>query len=447
MTRRVAVIGGGLAGLSAAVRLADAGADVTVLEARPRLGGATYSFTRDGLRLDNGQHVFLRCCTAYRAFLDRLGVAGLTTLQPRLDVTVLRAGRRPARLCRAALPAPLHLGPALLGYAALPAADRARAARAALAMRRLDPRDPAVDGRSFGSWLAEQGQSPAAVAALWELVTVATLNLPADQASLGLAAKVVQTGLLEHADAADLGYSAVPLGRLHGLAAENVLDRAGAQVRTRAKVTGLARDAAGGWLVGLGDRVLAADAVVLAVPHPAAARLCPPGALDRLDAVRGLGESPIVNCHVVYDRPVLDRPFAAALDSPVQWIFDRTGAAGLDGGQYLALSLSAADAWIDASVATLRATMTPALAALIPRARRARVTAFHVTRERAATFRQSPGTLVARPPQATRLPGLALAGAWTNTGWPATMESAVRSGNAAADVVLAASPTREAISR
>ncbi len=435
---RVIVVGGGLAGLSAAVRLADRGADVTVLEARPRLGGATHSFNRDGLTLDNGQHVFLRCCTAYRGFLDRLGVASLTTMQPRLDVSVLRPGAPAARLRRANLPAPAHLGPALLGYAALPPADRARAVRAALAMRRLDPRDPAVDGRSFGSWLAEHGQSAGAVAALWELVTVATLNLPADQASLGLAAKVVQTGLLDQCDAADIGYAAVPLGRLHGEAAERALTRAGAVVLPRTKASGLARDAAGGWLVRAGEQLLAADAVVLAVPPRAALGLLPPGAVDDPDGIAGLGESPIVNCHVVYDRPVLEAPFAAALDSPVQWVFDRTQAAGLAQGQYLAVSLSAADAWIDAPVATLRATMTPALAALIPRARRARVTAFHVTRERAATFRQSPGTLAARPGQRTRLPGLALAGAWTDTGWPATMEGAVRSGDAAADALRAA---------
>src|SRR3954468_8090224 len=176
MTQAV-VVGGGLAGISAALRLADAGCRVTLLEAKPKLGGLTHSFRRGDLDVDNGQHVFMRCCTSYRAFLDRLGVTGLTTLQPRLDVAVVRGsdGMR-ARLRRDALPAPLHLARSLSGYAVLPVADRARAVRGALAMRRVDRDDPRTDDRSFGSWLAAHGQTPATTDALWDLVGVATMN-------------------------------------------------------------------------------------------------------------------------------------------------------------------------------------------------------------------------------------------------------------------------------
>jgi uncharacterized protein with NAD-binding domain and iron-sulfur cluster len=182
-----------------------------------------------------------------------------------------------------------------------------------------------------------------------------------------------------------------------------------------------------------------ADAVVLAVPHEAAARLIPPGALPDATVAgwAGLGASPIVNVHVIYDRPVTGLPFAAAVDSPVQWVFDRTRISGLDRSspgkaQYLAISLSAADEYVDVPAATLREEFVPALAALFPAAREARVTEFFVTRERRATFRQAPGTARLRPGPGTRLPGLVLAGAWTDTGWPDTMESAVRSGLAAA---------------
>lgn len=442
MTARVVVVGGGLAGLSAAVAAADASADVTVLEARPRLGGATSSFPRGELWIDNGQHVFLRCCTAYRGFLRRLGVEHLTTLQPKLDVPVLvaAAGARPAapaRLRRATLPlpAPLHLAPTLLRYRALPLSERLRAGLAARALGRLDPRDPAVDGRTFGSWLAEHAQGAAATAALWELLTVATLNLPAADASLGLAATVVRMGLLKRADAGDIGQATVPLQELHGDAAVAALRAVGARVRTGAKVTGLA-PAAEGWVVTTADGPVPADAVVLAVPPPAAATLLPPGALPAPARLRDLGGSPIVNVHVVFDRPVLPDPFVAVVGSPVQWVFDRTRPSGLRTGQYLAISLSAADEWIEVPVAQLRALFVGELRRLFPAARAARVVQVLVTRERAATFRQAPGTQALRPGPRTELPGLALAGAWTDTGWPATMEGAVRSGLAAARVAL-----------
>ncbi len=181
--------------------------------------------------------------------------------------------------------------------------------------------------------------------------------------------------------------------------------------------------------------------MVLAVPHEMAARLIPSGALPEATVAgwAGLGASPIVNVHVIYDRKVTDLPFAAGVDSPVQWVFDRTRISGLDrlsdsasGAQYLAISLSAADGYVDVPAAQLREQFVPALAELFPAAREAQVTEFFVTRERRATFRQAPGTAKLRPPAATNLPGLVLAGAWTATGWPDTMESAVRSGLSAA---------------
>ena len=182
--------------------------------------------------------------------------------------------------------------------------------------------------------------------------------------------------------------------------------------------------------------------VVLAVPAETAAALIPDGALPRpASTLQALGQSPIVNVHVHYDRTVLDEPFVAGVGTPVQWMFDRTGPSGTAAGQYLALSLSAADEYVDRSVSDLRGQFLPAIERLLPRARQARVLDFFVTRERAATFRPAPGTAALRPGPVTRLPGLFLAGAWTATGWPATMEGAVRSGVAAADAALAFLPS------
>ncbi len=436
--RRVVVVGGGLAGLSAALACVDGGARVTLLEARPRLGGATFSFRREGLSVDNGQHVFVRCCTAYRGFLRRVGAEGRTFLQPRMAIPVLSPAGRVGWLRRNRLPAPLHLGRSLAAYPHLRPAERARAGLAALALGRMEA-SRTLDGRTFGDWLHERGQSPRAIEHLWNLIALPTLNLPADQASLALAVKVFRTGLLDASDAGDVGYATVPLSEVHADPARDVLAASGATVRLRAAVRAVEVDAEGGGLAVLtdGERV-DADVVVLAVPHEEAAALLPPGAVADPSALRALGHSPIVNVHVVYDRRVMSFPFAAGVDSPVQWVFDRTAQSGLTdgGGQYLAISLSGAAAEIEERTADLRERFVPALAALFPPARRATVRSFFVTREPAATFRQAPGTAALRPGPITGVPGLFLAGAWTDTGWPATMEGAVRSGVAAASAAL-----------
>jgi hypothetical protein len=286
----------------------------------------------------------------------------------------------------------------------LSTADRARVIRGALALRLLDPTDRSLDAQTFGAFLRSHGQNDATIQAMWSIVATATLNLAPDDASLALAAKVFRTGLLDHAPAADVGYAAVPLGDLHSTAAASALTAAGVEVHT-----GRAVDSLDGGLVRAGDRTISADAVVLAVPHHDAGPLVTPATGSRFAA---MGTSPIVNVHVVYDRKVTDLAFAAAVDSPVQWFFDRTDSSGLrrvhPRGQYLAVTVSAADAVVNA----------------------------FVTRERNATFRQAAGSWALRPAPTAGPDGVWLAGAWTDTGWPDTMESAVRSGIAAAEAAL-----------
>ncbi|MEU6527479.1 hydroxysqualene dehydroxylase HpnE [Streptomyces sp. NPDC046924] len=440
--RHAVVIGGGLAGVTAALALADAGVRVTLLEGRPRLGGLAFSFQRGDLTVDNGQHVYLRCCTAYRWFLDRIDGAALAPLQNRLDVPVLDAdrpaGRRLGRLRRDALPVPLHLGRSLATYPHLSLVERAGVVRAALALKRLDLADPALDDQDFGSWLAAHGQSARAVEALWDLVGVATLNAVAGDSSLALAAMVFKTGLLSDPGAADIGWARVPLGDLHDRLARKALDSAGVRTELRTRVTSVSPHGEAGWSVEVPGETIEADAVVLAVPQREAHDLLPTGALDEPERLLSIGTAPILDVHVVYDRKVLTRPFFAALGSPVQWVFDRTEASGLRQGQYLAVSQSVAQNEIDEPVATLRARYLPELERLLPRARGAGVRDFFVTRERTATFAPAPGVGRLRPGARTKAPGLYLAGAWTATGWPATMEGAVRSGVDAADAALSA---------
>jgi monoamine oxidase len=520
-SRHVVIIGGGLAGITAAIELREAGHEVTLLEARPWLGGATCSFSRGGLAIDNGQHVFLRCCTAYRDLLARLGVTGSVSIQDRFDVTVLSPGGQ-ARLRRSGLPGPLHMAGALARYSFLSPASRLRVARAALAMRFANPARPELDRARLGDWLGARGQRETARRRLWDMFIVSTLNIAGDEANVGLAATVIKTALLGRRDAADIGIPAISLGDLHGKAAAALLGRLGADVQLGAKAISVEPDAAGGFRVrvvsgaddrggrgpgavqpgdaesgiaaggnggadtaagvnsgadtatagsgsadtaaaggngspdatasgaghrpadllagdllsgDLAGRVLRADAVILAVPASTAARLMPAGQAAAAVSWAGLGTSPIVNVHVIYDRRVTRLPFAAGVDSPVQWVFDKTRQAGLPAGQYLAVSLSAADEYVEVPAARLREQFLPALEDLFPAARDARVTDFFVTRERRATFRQAPGCGALRPGAVTSLRGLVLAGAWTDTGWPDTMEGAVRSGLTAVQAV------------
>jgi squalene-associated FAD-dependent desaturase len=466
----VLVIGGGLAGISAAIQLREAGAAVTLLESRAWLGGATCSFTRGDLVIDNGQHVFLRCCTSYRDLLARLGMAGSVALQDRFDVTVLTPGRQ-ARLRRSSLPAPLHMTGALARYGLLSPAERLKVGRAALALRFADPADPRLDGQRLGDWLGARWQGEQARRRLWDLFIISSLNIAGDDAATGLAAKVIKTALLESKDAADIGVPSIPLGELHGQAAARLLARLGADVRLSTKAVSIepvAPGRPGGFRVRAlatgddadrrlgaaqtapgaaadedddsapaaeGGEVLTADAVVLAVPSWIAAKLAPPQLAGAAQWAQ-LGISPIINVHVRYDRRVTRLPFAAGLDSPVQWVFDKTRSAGVDTGQYLAVSLSAADEYVDVPAGRLREQFLPALEQLFPAAKDASVLDFFVTRERRATFRQGPGSGRLRPAAGTAVPGLALAGAWTETGWPDTMEGAVRSGQNAAEHII-----------
>ncbi len=439
----VAVVGGGLAGCAAALACADAGARVTLLEARARLGGATYSFEHNGLWFDNGQHVYLRCCTYYIEFIRRIGADQMVTLQPRLRIPVVHPERGVGWLRRARLPAPLHLAGSILTYPHLTRRERLSFARAALALRRLDLSDARLDDRTFGDWLREHGQSAQAIEGLWDLITLPTLNAPSRQASLWLAAMVFQTGLLSDPGAADIGYTKVPLGRAHGDRAAAALAEAGVDVRLNASVARITTSPDGRVSVAQSGGMLDADAVILAVPHQQVGSMLPAGAHPKAARFEELGAMPIVNLHVVYDRPVMPYPFAAGVGTPVQWVFDRTAHAGLTEGQCLAVSQSGAEDIARLPTDELRRRFLPELARLFPAAADAKVMDFTVTREHAATFRQTPGTRALRPGPTTNLPRVFLAGAWTDTGWPATMEGAVRSGvRAARESLLAIGQTR-----
>jgi squalene-associated FAD-dependent desaturase len=428
----VVVCGGGLAGIAAAVEAATRGAAVTLVERRPFLGGKAFSFADPGggPDLDNGQHVFLGCCTAYLALLRRLGVIHQVALQPRMHVPVRDRAGRTGALTAAPLPAPLHSGPSFARFPHLGPRARARAAAALTHLAALGPRGrDALDDVSFADWLRAHGQDDDAIARFWDLIVLPTCNDRSDRVSAALAAFVFVEGLMRTRAGGAVGWSRVGLTQLVDGPARRALAAAGARV-----VCGQAVVAAGpdGVETSTGERI-PADRVVLALPPGRVRAACP----EALPEDPGLGSSPIVNVHLWLDRPVMEGPFVAVVDSPVQWVFNRNEVGGEPGpGQHLALSLSGAHDEMGVPRAALAARMAEEVRQVFPAARAATLLRTAVVKEAAATFAAAPGQAARRPGPVSPVPGVALAGTWTATGWPATMEGAVRSGLLAAHTVL-----------
>lgn len=432
----ILIIGGGLAGITAALDCAEAGAQVTLMEVRPRLGGAAFSFTRNGLELDNGQHVFLRCCFAYRALLERLGSERRVRIQNRLEIPVLSPGCKTQILRRSNLPAPAHLGRALLRYRRLGLSQRLRAARTALCIDGLQLHESRLEEQTFGRWLTEHGSDEATIDALWELIALPTLNLRAREASAALCAFVFKTALLQNAAGGDIGFHERPLSEILGAPALDALRKAGVGVKLSCGAERI-EQSTGAFEISTAKESISARAVILAIPHQRASTLLEGMIGERAQSFARLGRSPILNLHLIYDRQVCEHGFAAGIATPVQYLFDRSKAAGLTDGQYLAISISGADEDEHLSSQRLRERYLPAMERILPRARHAKLEDFIVTREHAATFRAKPGTTALRPGPKTTVKGLTLAGSWTATGWPATLEGAVLSGHSAAASALA----------
>ena len=435
---RIAVIGAGLSGLAAACELADRGHTVEILERRPWAGGATYSFADParGPDIDNGQHVFMRCTTAYRAFLRRLGTANLTWRQPRLRVPVFDARGRRSDIWAASLPAPFHLAPSFARYRHLSVSQKAAVARGVLAISRVDEGGRAdLNAVGFGDWLRARGQSAETIRDFWDFFLTPTLNCGAERSSAGQALFVLQEGFLRDARASALGVPAVGLSELHVDPAVRYIEDRGGHVATRSAVTGFRTEGGRVTAVGLtGGEARSFDAYVAALPPWRLAPLIPEALRERepFAGLRRFESASILNLHVWFDRPVADFAFAAFAGSDLQWVFNRTriGEEGEGQGQHLVVSVSDPGPLFDLDKAALERHFVPLLRAALPGAAAAAVTHFRAVKEPEATFVPSPG--LSRPGPRTPLANLYLAGAYTDTGWPATMESAVRSGLAAA---------------
>jgi len=440
--RHVAVVGGGFAGLAAAVRLARRGVRVTVLERRPFLGGRTYSFTHPatGEVLDNGPHVLMGAYTEALDFLAEIGAADKAAVQPRLHVAMAHPALGMGAVSAPAVPGPLQAPAALLRYGLLPPADRARLFIGALRLAARPRRRLA--GETVAQALAAVGQSEAACERFWHPLAIATLNEAPEVAAAAPFVAVLRRGFFAGARAARFVVSRVPLSELYTTDARALVERAGGRVLLGAPVIGLAleTDRVRGVVLRDGG-VLDADAIILAVPCAALLRLLPAALRGEapFQALAGMGTSPIVSTHLWLDRPVAwGSAFLGLLRSRAQWLFDCGPTSA--GGHRLASVTSGARFWDEASDEAIAREVMDDARAVLPALRGAECVRAHVIRERHATLSLTPDADARRPSVETQIPNLFLAGDWVQTGLPATIEGAVQSGRRAAELALATRP-------
>ncbi len=448
MSEPVVVIGGGFAGLSAAVRLADAGVPVTVVEEAPRLGGRATSFddreTRE--RVDNGQHVLFGCYRETYAFLRRIGTAGLAPVEPRLRLAMIGPDGRRSQLSCPRLPAPWHLAAGVLAWRALPWRDRLTTLRlrsliaearrhgpAAVADR--VPPDETVDG-----WLAAAGQSERLSEWLWRPLALAALNQSPAVAAARPFVRVLCELFASGPAAAGLGLPVVPLDDLYANPARAFIEARGGSVRVKSPGRIEIGDTGGLAAVRTGDDRIRTTRVISAVPWHAFGRIWARAVPDALGGIAeraaAMDSSPIVTVNLWFDgpEPAASDGLVGFVRGPVQWAFDK-GALWGDGASHLSAVASGADVILRQDNAGITDMVVRHLRRALPASAARRVTRSVVVREPRATFSLAP-RMPARPGAATPLPGFYLAGDWTDTGLPGTIESAVVSGHRAAELVM-----------
>jgi squalene-associated FAD-dependent desaturase len=433
----VAVIGGGLAGLSAGSALAEEGYQVELFERRPYLGGraSSYELPGTGEVVDNCQHVLLGCCTNLIDFYRRLGVEQQIRWYD--EINFILPGGKMSTLKPGALPAPFHATASFLESSVLDLKDKLAIARAMLAMM---PSLPADNGENFQVWLERHGQTKHAIDRFWAPVLVSALNEELDRISVQYAALVFRDSFLKSAEAGRMGLPAVPLSQLYGTAAQYIEARGG-KVNLRAAVDSFRTDEAGVHLC-VGGEDLKADYAVLAAPFNTLDKLLPdvPELHSLRKDARHFESSPITGIHLWFDREITPLEHAVLLERTIQWMFHKSKilATRKDTGQsgsYLELVVSSSKKLVDKPRQEIIDLAVRELAEFFPTVREAKLTKATVVKEIHATFAPSPGSDAFRAPHKSPWPRLFLAGDWTATGWPATMEGAVRSGYGAAEAL------------
>ncbi len=436
---KVAVIGGGLAGISAGSALANAGYSVELFERRPYLGGRASSYEHPGTGevVDNCQHVLLGCCTNLIDFYKRIGVEQQIRWYD--EITFMLPGGRSSVLKPSFLPAPMHSGPAFLASGVLDFRDKIAISRALLA---LTPSLPADDGQDFLTWLRHHGQTRQSIDRFWAPVLISALNEDLDRVSVRYAALVFRDSFLKSAEAGRMGLPAVPLSQLYGEAASYIEGRGG-KVHLRASVESVACDVDGA-IVRVGGEEIRADYVVLATPFNVLEKLLPdtPELEPLREQTHFFGTAPITGIHLWFDREITPLEHAVLLERTIQWMFQKsrilaTRRDSAQNGSYIELVVSASKTLVEKSRGEIIELAMRELAEFFPAVRDAKLTKSTVIKEIHATFSPVPGSDAYRPSHTSPWPRLFLAGDWTATGWPSTMEGAVRSGYGAAEAMAA----------
>jgi squalene-associated FAD-dependent desaturase len=433
----VAIVGGGLAGLAAGCALAEAGLRVTVFERRPYVGGRASSYEHPGTGevVDNCQHVLLGCCTNLIDFYNRLGVS--EKIRWFDELTFIEPGGRVSKMAPSFLPAPMHNVPTFLGAKMLSANDKFAIARAMAAMSRGLPDD---SGEDFLSWLRRHKQTEQAIERFWKTVLVSALNEDLDRVSVRYAAQVFRESFMKSAAAGRMGLPSIPLSDLYGNAIEYIRARGG-EVLLRSSVTAIGpKQDRVGVLTGLGEQQF--DFAVLAAAFQNVASLLPSDeSANPIKQQLGKFEpSSITGIHLWFDREITPLPHAVLLDRTIQWMFHKSkfheGRENAGPGSYIELVVSASKSLVQKSREEILELATRELAEFFPAVREAKLVKATVIKEIYATYAIVPGLDNYRPAATTQWPQIFLAGDWTATGWPATMEGAVRSGYLAAEALM-----------
>jgi squalene-associated FAD-dependent desaturase len=435
----VAIVGGGLAGLAAGCALADAGFRITLFERRPYLGGRASSYEHPGTgeTVDNCQHVLLGCCTNLLDLYRRFGAEDKIRWFDRL--TFIEPGGRRSEIGASGLPAPLHTAPSFLAASSLSLADKLAISRAMFAFLGGIPKDTEED---FLSWLKRHGQTERSIERFWKVVLVSALNEDLDRTSVHYAAQVFRESFMKSARAGEMGVPTVPLSDLYRIGGEYIQARSG-EVRLRASVDAMTL-ANGKVSIRVGDNIHTFDQAVLAVPYTTLAKMLPADATasDLAAKAAHFESSPITGIHLWFDRQITELDHAVLLDRTIQWMFHKSrllakhvGNGSAAPGSYIELVVSSSKSLVERSRQEIIDLALAELAEFFPTVKDAKLLKAAVIKEVHATYSAQPLSDQYRPVAATGWPNVFLAGDWTATGWPATMEGAVRSGYKAAETL------------
>jgi squalene-associated FAD-dependent desaturase len=429
-TLHVAIAGGGLAGLAAGCALSETGFRVTLVEKRPFVGGRASSYEHPGTGevVDNCQHVLLGCCTNLIDFYRRIGVEDKIRWYERLNF--IEPGGRRSVISPSWLPPPLHTAPSFLRARSLTLTDKLAIARALMAIARRPPQDT---GETLMQWLKRHGQTEPAIERFWKVVLVSALNEDLERMSVHYAAQVFREAFLKSREGGRMGVPRVPLAELYGAAAEYIRAHGG-EVKLRASAESFRAEPTGVRLCVNGVE-LACDFAVMAMPFDALGRMLPDGAGPLREMIARFETSPITGIHLWFDREIADLDHAVLLDRTIQWMFHKSRLLGRGGPSYVELVVSSSKALVEKPRGEIIEMAVRELGEFFPVARQAELVKATVIKEVHATYSALPGSDAYRPSAATGWPRVFLAGDWTRTGWPATMEGAVRSGYLAAEAV------------